>query len=197
MGCDIHPYVEILRDRDSSAWRNYDNWRMSIYESDAGRMGVYPIYNRRNYALFSVLAGVRDYSDSGITPISSPRGLPKDVSATVKKLCDECGSDGHSHSWLTLKEIRDYYKSNPTVKRAGLISIEASAKLGAGILPQEYCQGTTRKDVVRREWEEPDNTLSKLITALEGRAAGCFLVYDGNISNEMAARIRLVFWFDN
>ncbi len=37
-----------------------------------------------------------------------PKGLPDNVSIEVKTESDEWGIDGHSHSFLTLKELLDY-----------------------------------------------------------------------------------------
>lgn len=64
MGCDIHLYVE-GRKRGTTSWQPY-----------GGR------FSERIYGMFAKLADVRNYS--GITPISQPRGVPSDVSWSVK-----------------------------------------------------------------------------------------------------------------
>ena len=87
MGCDIHVYAE--HKKSASA---YAKWQF------AGHMDV-----PSNYVLFALLAGVRNYH--GFMPIAPPRGLPTDVTEEAKAEADSWGSDGHSHSWLTVAEI--------------------------------------------------------------------------------------------
>jgi len=97
MGCDIHLYVER---RTDSGWEHVpdhsDDWRDDLNW-----------YSRRNYYLFAILADVRN-EGRGINPIDSPRGLPPDVTSGVDADCVEWGSDGHSHSYLTVAEVLAY-----------------------------------------------------------------------------------------
>lgn len=88
MGTDMHLHVEV-RDHDGEPWRV--------------ERGVE--YEWRNYAVFAVLAGVRDdYED--ITAIAQPRGLPDDVTEHTRGcLVDH---DTHSCSWVTLAELLAY-----------------------------------------------------------------------------------------
>jgi|SRR5882672_1565310 len=106
MGCDIHLYAEIKQD---GKWVSADKWSADPWDDgDAQCVEIKwndRLYNGRNYALFGVLAGVRDRSQ---LLISRPRGLPKDISLEVRKRSDDYGSDGHSHSWLTLAELLAY-----------------------------------------------------------------------------------------
>ena len=60
MGCDIH----------SLSQRLINNQWIDIN---------YKPFDERDYSLFSFLAGVRN--KIGITPISKPKGLPKDLSS--------------------------------------------------------------------------------------------------------------------
>lgn len=97
MGCDIHLFVE-HRDK-------YKNWR-DVYKPLKSKYGWHENYYatiNRHYDLFAILADVRN--SSNVKPISKPRGLPEDVSLGVKANADNDGSDGHSHSWLTLEEL--------------------------------------------------------------------------------------------
>ena len=106
MGCDIHFYVE---KKINNKWQCIDNILPNIDfdENDEHCLDFYieSIYTNRNYFLFGILAGVRSYCEE---PISEPKGLPDDVSDIIKELSNNYGVDGHSHSWLTLKEILDY-----------------------------------------------------------------------------------------
>lgn len=67
-------------------------------------------YVGRNYRLFGALAGVREYNMEIISDFA--KGLPVDVSTEVCGISDSWGRDGHSHSYLTVKELIDskYYK---------------------------------------------------------------------------------------
>lgn len=67
-------------------------------------------YVGRNYRLFGALAGVRDYNMEIISDFA--KGLPVDVSTEVCGISDSWDIDGHSHSYLTVKELIDskYYK---------------------------------------------------------------------------------------
>ena len=65
-------------------------------------------YSGRNYGLFGALAGVRNYHIDMIS--GEIKGLPDDVSNDVCEISNRW--DGHSHNYLTVKEIMDstYYK---------------------------------------------------------------------------------------
>ena len=113
MGCDIHLYVE--RKVPAIGW-------VSLGEPEA--------LGGRNYNVFSVLANVRNGygfagvpTGSGYKPISEPRGLPDDVTEEVKAASDRWDCDGHSHSWLTLREILEYDYSQETTHQ-GVIPFE-------------------------------------------------------------------------
>lgn len=69
------------------------------------------IYDGRNYALFSVLAGVRGQEE----PIAEPRGYPKGFLVDDENMIPVDGvlffepywMGEFGHSWLTLEEISD------------------------------------------------------------------------------------------
>jgi len=92
MGCDIHLFLE----------RKVGNKWVMVKELDS------PADNR-NYARFSALAGVR-----GDGP--APKGLPLDISDSVKLHVDDWEGDGHSHSWETIDKAAKIFldtESNP------------------------------------------------------------------------------------
>ena len=106
MGCDIHIYVE---KKVKNEWENGDVFVKNKYfgiDETEPEYKVNEIHSTRNYNLFALLANVRNYG--GIDPISRPRGLPGDVSVFVKNKSDSYGSDGHSHSYLNLFEIKKF-----------------------------------------------------------------------------------------
>lgn len=131
MGCDIHLYVE-RRDAEGN-WNSADTWfsdpddptRKSLYKWGPGLARVAgPIYDDRNYDLFAILAGVRNGRGDGFTPISEPRGMPKDASLDVAAASESMDSDGHSHSWLTLQEILRYDWTQTATKRGVVDPVE-------------------------------------------------------------------------
>lgn len=98
MGCDIHM---VLEKRFGEKWVGIDTFvthHRAPYTVEKGQMDwSTPVARGRNYMRFARLAGVR-----GDGP--EPRGLPADVSETSKALSDAWDGDGHSHSWLPLKD---------------------------------------------------------------------------------------------
>lgn len=89
MGCDIHTHLER---------KVGEKWVM-VTDNIGRRTWKDELYvNQRNYQFFAVLAGVRGQG-------RDPKGLPADVSDSVRYHADEYGSDGHSHSWDTVEEF--------------------------------------------------------------------------------------------
>lgn len=156
------------------------------------------IYHDRDYEVFTVLAGVRQYNDKNV-PISQPRGLPHDVSAIVKEESERCGADGHSHSYLTFAELEEYAKEHGQVTYSGLITPEAKEKLEKeGDLPQEWCQGSSDKSLVWAEWKAPFKGLQNLIGAMESHMRDEMWIWRSDpLTLEQKNNFRIVFWFDN
>lgn len=87
MGCDIHSFAEQFID---------GKWvEINCKEP----------FRARNYGVFAFLANVRNYF--AITPISEPRGLPKDLTTWWVKEYREYG-DYHTPSWLSIKELSEF-----------------------------------------------------------------------------------------
>jgi len=133
MGCDIHIWVEQKKeDRweiiagdaidgvmkmkfvekykvDNDEEGNIETVFPLLEERDDGEYHYdYIRLSDRSYGWFSLLAGVRDYSDGKIAKISDPRGLPQDVSGIIKVYHDEYwGVDAHSSSWVNIREVMD------------------------------------------------------------------------------------------
>lgn len=194
MGCDIHAVIERRNERyDRGEWLNSG-------DPDIGR----------NYEMFAVLAGVRNYD--GVTPIMEPRGLPAfagwsessvgeswikwDWEGEVERPCYEIerqaeryGVDGHSHSWLTLAEIKAYDTEQEIVDQSlivgrrddGGVAMTARATTGTheGIVGQ--------RKVLRWPGEEKPECWLRLIRYMEQAK------WDGQSDEE----VRLVFFFDN
>lgn len=132
MGCDIHAHYEV---KNADGEWEYVDWRDKYRDYDTleedGETGEYepvmvpkldwhsmfgdPLYVGRNYNLFSVLADVRNgygfagvYTGEQFVPIASPRGVPNDATPEYREEVELWGRDGHSHSYVTLRELMDY-----------------------------------------------------------------------------------------
>ena len=89
MGCDIHYVVE---KKIEGEW--------------IGIMRKYPISGfagDRDYAFFAEIAGVRGVSDTTVYPRFIPHGISK---LALHEITRE-GPDGHSHSWMSIKEFSE------------------------------------------------------------------------------------------
>jgi len=105
MGCDIHMYPEVKKGDKWEFVYKYkpdDFWKEDDCPKDRAN---YYAWEDRYYYLFAILADVRNAWD--LKPIAEQRGLPIDVSDGTAKEWEDDG-DGHSHSWLSLKELLDF-----------------------------------------------------------------------------------------
>ena len=189
MGCDIHMRLE-TQQQDGS-WKPCEMYS----RNDNGQYKVVEVYGSRHYSLFAALCGVRDYSP-GTPKISDPKGMPEDASSeTTAYLVEYWGSDGHSHSWNTLKELYDFAEKNKVIKHSGLITPTQAKDLDeAGTLPTMWCQGSSDKTMVYHEWEEQCDILSELIEAIESQIKKITWWFT---PSEHAEQIRIIYCFDN
>lgn len=115
MGCDIHLYLEKKefgygKDADKFVWVSLDKW------TEMGEFGdIYldvdsedRFYRKRNYNLFCALAGVTSHRLSNVPNYMKPKGIPADCSKLIYSAIKYWESDGHSHSYLTLKELKEF-----------------------------------------------------------------------------------------
>ena len=152
MGCDIHG---VFQRRTSDGWEDIEH-RFEM---------------NRDYQLFAVLAGVRyGYGFAGavtgepVKPVSAPRGFPVDfvvdgddhpvVTPAVMNKWSEQGEalaiwmGDHSHSWLSVAEMLDWYDKAPSVVQTGVLDREAFSKWDRESPPEEYCGAVWGRDVV-------------------------------------------------
>lgn len=102
MGCDIHMFLERKRSTD-------DVWHLDpghkVITEYAGTEDEYihtsELCSGRSYELFGHLAGVR-YMEN----IVSPLGILKDASAGFITASKQWGSDGHSHSHISISKYK-------------------------------------------------------------------------------------------
>ena len=200
MGADIHVFLEKKTTiNKESIWVNIDYWQKNPYYDGVDEYEReyehVPVYTGRNYELFNILAGVRG---SGDGMIEEPRGLPGNVSETTKEESDRWSLDGHSHSYFTLFELKEFLEKNPTTAYSGMVKPEDAEKIDKGEGTPNMWAGWVHEDLgwVHRGWEEP-SPLIHIIKKIDERFKGEFYIYDDERHPEKEVSMRIVFWFDN
>lgn len=93
------------------------------YENNEGQMVKFTrltggdVYDGRDYRLFAILAGVRNYG--GEEPLFEPRGIPGDASPEFRRLCEQWDGDAHSTGWLDLEDITALIVANAPLAHEG------------------------------------------------------------------------------
>lgn len=121
MGCDIHlfaeakikrSFIERLKFWVKPKWTTIDVWELD--EDYIPPRIIVPYEKRtytggRNYNLFTALCGVRSGHFYGESPmLSEPKGLPDDCCDEIRRESELWDGDGHSHSFNTLKELKEF-----------------------------------------------------------------------------------------
>lgn len=133
MGTDIHCFTE--KYQKNGSWKPIGGFLTDAahYYSDIKHFqkrcytNALSPFCMRNYIEFAILANVRNGRgfagcDTGdpVKPISLPKGLPESVSPGIRRIAESWGCDGHSHSWLTVREILEYKR--PRIVMRGYVS---------------------------------------------------------------------------
>jgi len=140
--------------------------------------------DERCYNTFAILAGVRNgrgfagcKTGEGFSPISSPKGIPSDASREYRDEAKRWNGDGHSHSYLTLKELLEYDWQQTTVLHGTVSSIVyalwiKSGDKAAGKGPHCWSGGVSGPNVRHVSNEEMDTFVAEkllpLLTDCEG-----------------------------
>ena len=197
MGSDIYMYLE--KKNNKGVWKSLDYYKKSDYY-ECG-FEVVPIYDGRNYSLFSILANVRNYGNN--EPICEPKGIPNDCCEDIMKEYEKWGCDAYSASYFTLKELKEYKSTRKFTKFRGMISQEQIKQLENGIKPNSWCQGTNMEGYEFREWTEEYCELDPIIESMEKRICDeCWIWYETEEEKQEKLKkyeddVRIVFWFDN
>jgi len=176
----------------------------------------------RNYCFFAILADVRNgrgfagiSTGDGFNPISEPRGLPEDVSMRIKQRSDHWDIDGHSHSYLTLKELLEYDWEQVVVHRGIIDEREYTRMLASNSVSPMYWSGMTygpdveqislasMYDLIKGKFQRDPN--KDYVTEFEWSETYRVAVgadYLEELCTELAQYgkpedVRIVFWFDN
>jgi hypothetical protein len=180
MGCDIHGYIdydqEINKDR--------------IYTRGFAKVNI-----DRNYALFTVLAGVRAGWDENPKNIGSPNGIPENRSWTI--------------DWDLFVRVDDEYPDQDhtcSTKEA-----ESWARCNSHLMHQGY-KDEEKLYVLHPDWHSHSYmSIQELSTAIRKYNAICKKAgWDGTAPADIKAVLasmralkaqglepRFVFWFDN
>ena len=217
MGCDIHCYAEVKKDKK---WEKVGAIFKNEYTYPGAEKVVDEPLHGRNYDLFAILANVRNghgfagcVTGEGFNIISEPKGLPKDASKEIKKIAKEWGEDGHSHSWLTVKELEGFDWDQVTVHQ-GVVGPEEYAQYKEEGMPESWSGGCGGANVVSLSNQEMDKLLTgerkkekdkHYITTIKWEesyrnAAGHFLFKEALPALKRLGdpeNVRIVFWFDN
>lgn len=224
MGCDIHLHIEI---RKNGVWEHH-NWESELvtghYEDgskmlDYDKLFEHPLYIGRNYDLFAILANVRNGygfagcdTGNGFVPIAQPRGLPSDVTASVKKESDNWGCDGHSHSHFTLSELLAYDWKQSTVHRGYVGESEfkewrekGKSESWCGDVSGSRIAKVTNKEMARivdgKQKRLPDKEYFTQVSWKEPYSESASHFVDKFIPEIQKLGnpddVRIVFWFDN
>lgn len=136
MGTDIHFYVQ-RRDPETREWRFLEapesilgdwgkRWEAENKDEEWYRRSW---YGARNYALFGMLANVRNgYGFAGVDtgdgyrPIAETRGLPEDFEPDAYILKHDNPEYCHSHQWLSLREVLEYPVKDLRTNRRGWVN---------------------------------------------------------------------------
>lgn len=199
MGCDIHFFVEVKKD---GKWGSADHWEVDTdYDPPAFKVPyVKRFYDGRNYNLFSILADVRNgrgfagvKTGDGFVPIAAPKGIPEDVSERVAAEAEAWDGDGHSHSWLTLREIFEYDWTQVTKLRGFVNALEFRAwfhhRRERGEGPESYCGGVGGHSVEVVSYDE----MVTRIKAIEDREKNSTAINEA-IKKEMPYAYANVEW---
>lgn len=91
---------------DNGAWQVHPDIKVQIECEGTDDEYTYISYDEgigRNYALFADLAGIRGYGPD-------PKGIPDGISSIVAKVISQWKGDGHSHSFMSLGELKKLMK---------------------------------------------------------------------------------------
>ena len=133
------------------------------------------IYDGRNYDLFAILANVRNgYGFAGVdtgdgfNPIAMPKGIPSNVSKVVRQEAERWGDDGHSHSYLTVKELLDFNWNQTTTQR-GVVSEKEYIMFKEKGVPEYYAGGVGGANIIHITPDEMELLIKGAFPRQEGK----------------------------
>jgi len=183
MGADIHIFVERKR---NNKWVRYTGNHFSLTEWERGYLGKEKgniPFDWRSYGMFGFLAGVRARN---IKPIKEAiGGIPSNASEYVKKEFERWEGGGHSHSFLTVRELTEFDYNQDLREPGENFSTNSRKTL--------FEKKTHRKN---KDFDEDDEC--KTYYDYLGGPDSMFFIHLKELS-ELGGPddVRIVFWFDN
>jgi len=181
MGADIHIFVERKKD---DKWVRYTGKHFSsVWRKEKGEKENSP-FDWRNYEMYGFLAGVRH---SYIKPIKEPiYKIPNDASEYVKKQFVKWDGDGHSHSFLTARELLEF-DYNQDLREPG----DDFSTNSRNVLFEKKVH---RKDTNFDDEEDINKTYFDFL----GGPDSMFFIHIKELAElGNPDDVRIVFWFDN
>lgn len=182
MGCDIHILVEVKNEKRYK-WEPLEG-SYEIEEDDGEKyMNIGPYhsdwYFGRDYDSFAVMADVRNGrgfagvdTGDGFEVIDRPRGIPTDASELYKEVCEIWEGDGHSHSFLYLRELKEWYNNaaSKTTKHRGIVDLSYYRKMKeeGKTSPDSWCDGISGPGVVVMDTVRADKFIDEEMTEADG-----------------------------
>jgi len=171
MGMDIHCFLEEYNEKTRL-------WKLSDTKD---------FWDQRSYWTFAWLGC--NFRANFIQPINLPRGLPSDISNTLKEQKDYSIQDGHSHSYFTFEELLEYFgipvycKSEFSQKYLDFLKREHK-EIWQDIDFYLACD----KGTIKETWTMPVDEIvnSEFIDLVKKES-----------KNKNPNHLRIVFWFDN
>jgi len=213
MGCDIHAYL------DYDEFPTDDGWYVSCFAEDLD-LG-------RNYALFSLMAGVRRDPDREQRPLFEPKGMPDRYSYQVKRAYslsvydDLSGVDRNCSIEQAEKWIKrgisiwldDKHISDPDWHSASWLTASELEQVKAEYEQIGFYESSWTQMRSPEEQPVPENSTVKkratrygeewLVQVGEKKTYPAPITLDATIvamhalNGDNPHRSRLVFWFDN
>ena len=187
MGCDIHAMIEVQKPL-------YENSNTQVW-INAGD----PLIDR-DYTLFSVIGNVRNYDnipyigEDRFSSFLNENSMYDNITPCeeFKALIENWDEDGHSHSYVTLKEMKDY-DTNQRYNCSRIVLVNGEEE-GAIIATCAYtnCKDKTSTVGTIPVFGEFPNGKQRWIKLIE-RIEKVGKIYDVTDPE----KIRLVFFFDN
>lgn len=197
MGTDIHIYAE---KRKSNKWVLCEPMEIrKSYSRPKPRLKPKEIYGIRNYALFAILANVNNpaYSAEPYECISTPRGLPLDISKELKVWADWWKKSAFGYSWLNLKELQDFDWQGKQIIKKAMVDKDVAALFGDGLHRFPYHLWPKETPISYALCSKDGIT----VTWLETYAESAGIEFTEDVIGKLCSygspnEVRVVFWFD-
>jgi hypothetical protein len=195
MGTDIYMYAER---RLGDTWTLCELPTAERYvalpeELPEGFLLPTRIYNTRNYSLFAILAGVRNdaFSHRPYDVLARPRGLPPDLSGTLREWAERFGEMDDA-SWLLLGELEAFPWRDRRIKKEAMVDRAVAHRFGDG-------EGPFPSDVHSYSYWKRDGVTVTWIETYADSAGDEFLVDVLTKLRQWGGPndVRIVFWFSS